>query len=194
MNQVTLDNNQWVDLYGDALFRFTLIRVKDEDLAEEIVQNTFLGALKSQESFAGNSTEKTWLFGILKNKIREHYRELQKNRKYNLQLEDDRDPCEQEFDGKGHWQALPVNWGINPQKAAENKELTEVLSKCINILSDKFRHLYVLREIEGLSTERICADLNISQSNLWVILHRCRNQLKKCFEVYLFEASPCPKP
>ncbi|GJL78785.1 MAG: RNA polymerase sigma factor [Nitrospinaceae bacterium] len=190
MNREVIDSSQWVDKYADMLFRFTLVRVKDEDQAEEIVQNTFLAALQSQGSFAGLSSEKTWLFGILKHKIMDHFRKVSKEKTSDLEMDDDRDPCESEFDGKGHWQALPIRWGINPEKAAENRELVKILETCMDKLSAKFRQIFVLREIEGLQSETICAEFGISPNNLWVMLHRTRNQLKKCLEVHLFEKDP----
>ena len=190
MDQEPIDSGLWVDRYGDMLFRFTLLRVKDEDQAEEIVQNTFLAALQAKESFAGRSTEKTWLFGILKHKIMDHFRKVKKEKTFDLEPDDDHDPCESDFDGKGHWRALPIRWGINPEKSIENSELQKILATCMNKLSDKFRQLFVMREVEGLKSERICEELGISPSNLWVMLHRSRNQLKKCLEVHLFEEKP----
>jgi len=190
MGQELIDSDQWVDRYGDAMFRFTLLRVKDEDHAEEIVQNAFLAALKAKESFAGRSSEKTWLFGILKMKIFDHYREVKKNRTDDLNEEDDHDPCDSDFNGKGHWLALPFNWGINPEKSVENKQLLQMLASCMDTLSDKFRRLFVLREIERMDSEKICSELEISPNNLFVMLHRTRNQLKKCLEDHLIERKP----
>ncbi len=187
MGEEQIDSDQWVDRYGDAMFRFTLLRVKDENYAEEIVQNAFLAALKAKESFAGKSTEKTWLFGILKLKIFDHYREMKKNQKYDFNVDDDRDPCEADFNGKGHWLALPFNWGINPEKSIENKQLLQILSSCMDTLSDKLRRLFVLREIERQDSEMICSELEITPNNLFVMLHRARNQLKKCLEEHLPE-------
>jgi RNA polymerase sigma-70 factor (TIGR02943 family) len=190
MGQELIDSDQWVDRYGDAMFRFTLLRVKDEDHAEEIVQNAFLAALKAKESFAGRSSEKTWLFGILKFKILDHYREIRKNQTCDLSVDDDHDPCDSDFNGKGHWLALPFNWGIDPEKSVENKQLLQTLSGCMDKLSDKFRRLFVLREIERMDSEKICSELGISSNNFFVMLHRARNQLKKCLEEHLIERNP----
>lgn len=187
MNRETIDPQQWVEEYSDCMFRFAMFRVNDEEHADDIVQNTFLAALKAKDSFAGQSSEKTWLFGILKNKIMEHYREKKKNQKRGLSLEDERDPCQSDFDGKGHWRSLPFDWGINPEKAVVDKELLQTFLGCMNNLSPKFRQLYVLREIEELDSKTICSELDITPSNLWVILHRTRNLLKKCIESHLEE-------
>ncbi len=185
--QHVIDTSQWVERYGDMLYRYALLRVKDAELSEEIVQITLLAALQAKDKFAGRSSEGTWLVGILKNKIMDHFRQIKRTRTWDLELDDDRDPCESDFDGKGHWQALPLRWGINPQKAAEDQELGRVLADCMNTLSDKFRRLFVLREIEGMESEKICAEFDITPNNLWVMLYRARNQLKKCLEVRLFE-------
>ncbi|MEE9258765.1 MAG: sigma-70 family RNA polymerase sigma factor [Nitrospinaceae bacterium] len=187
MNHESIDSSQWVDRYGDVLFRFTLVRVKDVDAAEEIVQNTFLAALGARQSFAGRSTEKSWLFGILKHKIMDHFRQLQRTRTFDLKPEDGPDPSPDEHDHTGHWTLFPKSWNLDPEKAAENQQLLEVLSKCMDGISDKFRRVFVLKEIEGLSSEEICNEFNIKPTNLWVILHRARNQLKKCLDLRWFD-------
>src|ERR1700677_2814731 len=68
------DPERWVELYGDYLFKFAVIRLRDPVKAEDMVQETFLAALKGARSFAGRSAEKSWLTGILKNKIFDHFR------------------------------------------------------------------------------------------------------------------------
>jgi RNA polymerase sigma-70 factor (TIGR02943 family) len=187
MNQHVIDTSQWVERYGDVLYRYALLRVKNAELAEELVQITFVAVLQAKDKFAGRSKESTWLIGILKNKIMDHFRQLKRSKVSDLELTDDRDPCESDFSGKGHWQALPIRWGINPQKAIEDKELRRHLATCMDTLSDKFRRLFVLREIEGLESEEICAEFDITPNNLWVMLYRAKNQLKKCLESHLFE-------
>lgn len=186
MNLRELDSSQWVEKYGDMMIRYTWLRVREEEIAEDIVQTTLLAAFQAKASFLGNSSEKSWLFGILKHKIMDHFREIKKKRTYELLPEDDKNPCDKDFDGKGHWHALPVSWGIDPEKSIENGQLAQVMATCMDTLSDKFRDLFVLKEVEGLSTEEICNELDIKPNNLWVILHRARNQLKKCLEVDWF--------
>jgi RNA polymerase sigma-70 factor (TIGR02943 family) len=184
MNKQVIDANQWVDLYGDLMYRYTLVRVKDQGAAEEIVQVTFLAALQATHTYAGRSSEKSWLFGILKHKILDHFREIKKNRSYDLSPEDDQDPCE--YGPAGHWKKMPQNWRLDPEKSAVNQELTEKLALCLDGLSDKFRQIFVLKEIDGVDTEQICKEFDIKPTNLWVILHRARNQLKNCLEIHWF--------
>ena len=184
MNRQTLNSDLWVDRYGDLMYRYTLVRVKNTDTAEEIVQATFFAALQSQDRFEGRSTEKSWLFGILKHKIMDHFRQAHRERSLDLLPEDDPDPCT--FDSTGHWNQMPKSWGMTPDQAAENRQLQEALKTCMDRLSDKFRQVFVLKEIEGLDTQNICNEFNIKPTNLWVILHRTRNQLKKCLETHWF--------
>lgn len=177
-----INSELWVDRYGDMLYRYTLVRVKNPDAAEEIVQVTLLAALQAKDSFQGRSTEKSWLFGILKHKIMDHFRAQKNQRTYELTPEDGADPLEHAYQQDGHWAHVPQNWHTDPHKAAENKQLLEALGHCLDRLSDKFRNVFVLKEVEGLKSEEICKALDIQPTNLWVILHRARNQLRQCLE------------
>lgn len=185
MSNQEIDASQWVDLYGDMMYRYTLVRVKDSGAAEEIVQVTFFAALQATHTFQGRSSEKSWLFGILKHKILDHFREIKKNRPFDLSPGDDSDPAE--YDAMGHLKKVPQNWQLDPEKSAVNQELTEKLALCLDGLSDKFRQIFVLKEIDGASSEEICNEFNIKPTNLWVILHRTRNQLRSCLEIHWFD-------
>lgn len=182
-----IDASLWVERYADQMYRFTLARVRNSDAAAEIVQSAFFGALQSQRSFAGQSSEKTWLFGILKHKIMDHFRELKKQQNFDLIREDDPDPYKDAYTHDGKWKTPPHDWGSDPEKAAENKQLAAALVKCMEGLSEKFRSILILKEVDGCSSEEICKDLDIQPTNLWVILHRARNQMKKCLEVRWFK-------
>ena len=179
MSEETLEPEKWVENYADMLYRYTLVLVKGPDVADELVQFTFFAALKSQHTFAGRSTEKTWLFGIFKHKTMDRFRSSKKN--LNLDITD-ADADRIQFDTTGHMTPSPNNWNVDPEKATENKELAQVFAKCMNGLSEKFHHIFVLKEIEGLSSEKICKEFNLKPTNLWVMLHRARNQLKLCME------------
>ncbi len=178
----SLNAEEWVDRYGDMMYRFALVRVKDQDAAEELVQTALMAALQSRSSFEGRSTEKSWLFGILKHKILDHFRKVKQQRTYELTPEDDSDPFEDGYDETGHWIHPPRKWALEPEKAAENAQLAEALNRCMDKLAEKFRTIFVMKEVQGLESSEICKELDIQPTNLWVILHRARNQLKKCLE------------
>ncbi len=181
-SSVEINSELWVERYGDPMFRFTLARVKDPVTAEEIVQVALVAALQSQNSFAGKSSEKSWLFGILKHKILDHFRSLKNQRTFDLTSDDDSDPYDIAYDPTGHWITPPKDWDTEPEKALENQQLLEALTECLSHLSDKYRNVFVLKEMEGLKSEEICKEFDIQPTNLWVILHRARNQLRQCLE------------
>ncbi|MBW2297593.1 MAG: sigma-70 family RNA polymerase sigma factor [Deltaproteobacteria bacterium] len=171
----------WVDEYGDVLFGFALARVKDRETAEDIVQETFLAAVRAREQFKGQSSEKTWLFGILKHKLVDHYR---KN-KSTVHVQDfiqDPDSLEAFFNAKGSWRIRPENWRADPGKSQENREFLDHFYRCLSGLSQKTADVFAYREIEGLSTREICQRLGITLSNCWVILYRARMLLRRCLE------------
>jgi RNA polymerase sigma-70 factor (TIGR02943 family) len=180
MSEETLEPQKWVEQYADMMYRYTLVRVKDPEIAEELVQSTFFAGLKSQNSFAGKSTEKTWLFGILKHKTMDYFRGAKKNISIDITSEGVDNLIK--YDSNGHMFPKPGNWNLDPEKATENKELAKILAQCMNGLPEKFHKIFVLKEVDGMSSEDICNEFDIKPTNLWVILHRARNQLKLCLE------------
>ena len=181
-----LDSNLWLENYGDMLYRYTLVRVKDQDAAEEIVQVSFLAALQAKDSFQGRSSEKSWLFGILKHKIMDHFRAAKKYVSLDLSSDDPGDPYERAYDHTGHRHSPSPSWNLDPESAAQNQQLVLALSKCLDKLPDKYRKVFIMREVDGLSSNEICNEFSIQPTNLWVILHRARNHLKKCLETQWF--------
>lgn len=188
----TLSNPEtWVDDHGDYLFGYALLRLRNKQLAEEVVQETFLAALQSRERFAGQSSERTWLIGILKHKVIDHFRKTSKE----VPLEEpgssgteSEDPFRRTGEWVGHWteKAAPLDWQADAMKLLEQKEFREVLNECLSSLPPRLAQVFVLREIEEMSAGEICQTLNITEANLWVMLHRSRMQLRRSLEVYYF--------
>ena len=179
------DPSEWVDRYGDYLFRYAMLRLRDRSTAEDLVQETFLAGIKDRRSFSGNSSVSTWLVGILKHKIADHFR--RQARESPLEDNDLRDPSgSSPFDGSGHWISGPANWGGNPADLYREKKFLDQLTKCLAGLSTNHANAFTLREIEGADTEEICKVLNVTETNLWVILHRARMQLRRCLEIHWF--------
>lgn len=180
MNQI--DPSLWVDTYGDGLYSYALFRVENIFLAEELVQETFVAALGGRAGFTGRSSEKTWFFSILKNKIYDHlrlkYKELQvpADELDGLMVDDEY------FDDRGGWKTMPVRWEENPQRNFEEKEFLTVLKKCVGYLPMKQGHAFLMRELDELSNEEICKVLGVSPTNYWVLMHRARLSIRKCLE------------
>lgn len=173
-----------VSEHAEALYAYALMRVGQRESAEDIVQDTLLAALQSWESFAGRSKERTWLIGILRHKILDFFRR-------NSPREDpDQDKWRAEyFDKARHWKDKMVNWGEDPESLAENSEFWQVLQGCLRELSQIMARAFIMREMEGMSAEAVCKHLEISETNLWVRLHRARLQLRRCLEVNWFEST-----
>lgn len=181
------DPETWVDRHGDYLYRYALSRIQNPAFAEDLVQETFLAALRSHESFEHRSSERTWLTSILKHKIIDHLRRTQREQPFH-DADTFPESIDDLFDKKGQWKEKPVKWTVNPLKLLEQKEFWEVLNRCLSELPERLTQAFKLREMEGLGCEEICNVLNISSSNCWVMLYRARMALRRCLEVNWFGA------
>lgn len=185
LNNPDENPEKWVDLYGDYLFRYAFFRVYETAVAEDLVQETFLAALQSFKNFQHRSSIKTWLTGILKHKIIDHFRKKAKEQQID-DVEPHMNKLEDFFDQNGHWKIKPAKWNADPQKLFDQKEFIKVLHKCLSELPDRQAGAFILREIVGESTKEICKILNISTTNSWVLLHRARMYLRRCLEISWF--------
>ncbi|MBI4400723.1 MAG: sigma-70 family RNA polymerase sigma factor [Nitrospirae bacterium] len=179
------DPEQWVNQHGDYLFRCALLRMRDPRLAEDVVQETLLAALQGRDRFAGESSERSWLVGILKHKVIDHFR---KNSREGPSEDVERliNEQDQSFHGRGGWKrdtTGPKEWTEDPGIILERKEFWDVLKRCVSELPPRMAHVFSLREIDDLSSEEICKALNITATNLWVMLHRARMHLRRCLEI-----------
>ncbi len=179
------DPSVWVDLYGDYLYRFALSRINDPTLAEDLVQETFLAALKSRRNFERRAAAKTWLTAILKHKIVDCIRKRQRERIIDNEEALDRN-LEAFFNEDGNWKIHPSKWKNNPVKHYEQKEFIDVLFECLTGMPRRIAQIFMLREMEGLKTEEICQVMEISTTNCWTMLYRARTALRSCLELNWF--------
>jgi len=181
---------EWVDKYGNYLYKIALLRTNNIHQAEDMVQETFMAAFRGKETFKGESTEKTWMVGILKRKIIDHFR---KNIKYvgvdQETFEEISGHFQKEGAMKGSWNenAGPGKWDMSPENVLENEEFMQIMQICFGNMPDKLSSVFSLKEIDGWKTEKICKEFDISPSNLWVILHRARLLLRSCLEKKWFK-------
>lgn len=179
--------DNWLTDHGDYLFRYAMLHLRDEHHAEDAVQETLLAAIQGKKSYTGQSSERTWLVGILKHKIIDAIRK--KTREPIMEYIDEQSEHASEvaidslFDERGEWICPPQSWG-NPEKMLEQKRFWDVFTECLQNLPPQLAMIYSLREISGMSTEDICKDLGITSTNSWVMLHRARLGLKQCFEIH----------
>lgn len=177
----------WIDNYSDYLYKYAYIRVNASELAEDLVQDTFFSAYKARDSFKGKSTEKTWLVSILKRKIIDHFRKNARNKEVELPEHDYH--FAREGSMKGHWEEkhAPKNWEVDVEQLFENNEFFEILNQCLSKLPDKWAAVFSLKVMEDYSTDEVCKEMDITSSNLWVLLHRARLMIRDCIEKNWFE-------
>jgi len=187
------DPTLWVDAHGDYLYRYALVRVRDDAIAEDLVQETLLAALQSRHAYAGRSAERTWLTGILKHKLVDHFRRASRQA-YTPQTEGEEFEHDELFRSEGPWKdhfdpaRAPVEWCAGPLELLEQGEFWEIFGKCLSPLPARVGSAFTLREMEGLASEEICEVLGITVNNLWVMLHRARMHLRRCLELNWFAA------
>ena len=176
----TLDPMKWIDNYSNYLFRYTIVRVNNHEVSKDLVQETFFSGLKSAKNFEGKATERTWLISILKRKIIDHYRKTN-SKKGQAEV---RMNFYNDGENEGDWieERVPQSWDNEVEKKIENKELQHQIDLCVDKLPKKYAMVFRMKTIQEIDTEVICKELGISSSNLWVIIHRARMQLRKCLE------------
>lgn len=176
----TLNPNKWITRYADYLYNYTITRVDGPELAKDLVQETFYSGIKGKDNYRGDAAELTWLVSILKRKIIDHYRKINSAKgKKEVRMS-----FYTEGKKKGNWieERVPQSWGNAAEKEIENDELKNALDACINNLPEKYRMVFLLKTVQQYETQEICNELDITPSNLWVIIHRARLQLRSCME------------
>jgi RNA polymerase sigma-70 factor (ECF subfamily) len=170
-----------VDEHGDYLYRLALNRTGRPDAAEDLVQETLLAALRYAGTYAGRSSERTWLTAILKNK---HVDQLRRQRRAPVSA----DPTsldtslESLYDSSGHWRSPPGAWGSDPAALLENREFWDTFEACRQALPDRLREVLSLRLLDDAPAAEICQALDITATNLWTLLHRARVRLWQCLD------------
>jgi RNA polymerase sigma-70 factor (ECF subfamily) len=181
-----INPKEWVSVYADELFNYAIYKTSDQELAEDLVQETFLAGLKARHNFKNHSSERTWLYAILKNKIADHYKKAYTKYETNgSAFTTENDPfLDNYFDEEGEWhkKAAPQNWGIDYNDSIENRELAVVLNNCMDKLPPNQKQLIFLKIVEEEKTEKVCKELNITATNYWVMIHRAKLQLRACIE------------
>ncbi len=181
MKHVLSNPSDWVDEYGDYLYSFAFYRLQNEGLAQDLVQDTFMGALKTKDNFKGTSSEKTWLTGIIKHKIIDAIRKKYKETAIEDRVLDFR-AQEDAFNDKGMWKTGPKKWASNPEELLNQKDFLTVVNLCFEQLPERPGRALSMKELDGETTKTICKVLNVTSTNAWVILHRARALMRKCIE------------
>ena len=172
----------WVDEYGDALLRFAFAKLQNRAAAEDVVQETFIAAYCSFDSFRGESSPMTWLVSILRNKLIDLVRKEQRERNKIDQFFDDK------ILPKCPWNAGRLSeWSDDPAQGLENEEFWRVFNDCVSKLPEKLLEVYSMREINEIELVQICKILKITSTNVSVRLYRARLALRECLDQNWFQ-------
>jgi RNA polymerase sigma-70 factor (ECF subfamily) len=188
-----------VERHYSSLLRLAMTYVGSRAVAEEVVQETWLGVLKGLDRFEGRSSLKTWVFRILTNTAKTRAeREARSIPFSSLAPSDTEEPsveAERFLDQNhptwaGHWEAYPRSWDEIPENRLVSKETRDRIEQAIDALPQNQRIVIRLRDVEGFSSEEVCGLLDISETNQRVLLHRARSKVRAAIEQYLEAEEP----
>lgn len=170
------------------MVRFAKLQLGDSCLAEDVVQEALEGAMKNASSLRGENAWKSWVFAILRHKIADVLRQRYRAggpAQSSAQEELDFDML---FDETGHWAAgeQPKRWHM-PDQAMEQESFWKIFEMCLSNVPAQHARAFMMREFIGLETPEICQELDVSVSNLNVILWRARMRLRECLSQRWFE-------
>lgn len=187
-----------VDAYSSALLRLAMTFVRTTDVAEEVVQETWLGVIRGIDRFEGRCSLKSWLFTILRNTaISRGERERHSMPMSSLSPDEDDGPVidpdrflpadHSRF--PGHWAMGPTAWPV-PEEGVVAAETREVIAAAIRELPPTQRAVIALRDVEGWPPEEVCEALEVSEGNQRVLLHRARTKVRAALETYFGAVEP----
>lgn len=186
----TLTLHRQLEAMRPQLVRFAQLQLRNEALAEDAVQDALIAVLEKPERFAGQSTLRTYVTGILKFKIIDNLRVATRERQFDAaDDQSDDDVIDALFIADGHTREMPRQWG-NPDAALEQVDFFRVLEVCLEKLPPKTARIFMMREWLELDTDEICKELAITTSNAWVLLYRARLRLRECLDLNWFGNCP----
>jgi len=162
------------------LMKVARLELRDEHQAEDCVSDTLTNAYERRETFRGDSSLRTWLTTILKNRCIDHLR-----KQWREQPLEETPSGEQDFDNlfdeTGHYAEMPSHVR-DPAELCQEDGFLAAVQKCIDRLPKRIGQVFVLREVFGSETTELCKDLGLTASNVWVQLYRARMMLRTCLE------------
>lgn len=179
-----------VERYGPMMLRIALSYVRTPSVAEEVVQETWIGVLNSLERFEGRSTLRTWLLRILANRARTRGAREARCMPFSALAGDEPSVDAERFQGPdgpfpGGWAAFPTPWETVPEERVLARETLLHVESAIRALPGRQQEVIVLRDVEGWSAEEVCAALGLSAANQRVLLHRARSRVRGALERYM---------
>ena len=186
--------DELVTRHHGALIRMAMGYVADREVAEEVVQDTWIAAIEGLDRFEGRSSLRTWIFGIMIHKAKD--RGVREKRHTNFssfesvdeESEETIDPARFHQSGEwvGHWAFPPQPWDDQtPEKLLASQQAVNAMNKAIEALPRTLKDVLILRDVEGVDAKEVCDVLKISETNLYVRLHRARERVRQAVEAYV---------
>ena len=178
------------------MYRFANLQLRDDQLADDVVQEAMMAALSGETSFTGRSNLKTWVFAILRNKIVDAIRHRGRVINVSAMTAEEKnldEAFEALFKSNDHWapNSKPGEWG-DPEAALHQQQFWAAFEACLKHLPENTARVFMMREFLEFDTEEVCAELSITSGNCHVILHRARNGLRQCLGQSWFETGERP--
>jgi RNA polymerase sigma-70 factor (ECF subfamily) len=170
-----------------TLVRFARLQLRNDSLADDVVQDALMAVLEKPDGYAGQSSLRTYVIGIMKHKIVDALRTAHRTHRFDADPDDDfgQEQVDALFAADGHPMQRPRHWG-NPDATLEQQDFFKVLELCLEKLPPRTARLFMMREWLELETGEICRELDISPANAWVMLYRARLRLRECLELHWF--------
>ena len=186
--------DELVNKHHGALIRMAMGHVADREMAEEVVQDTWMAVIENLNRFEGRSSLRTWIFGILIHKAKD--RGIREKRhttfsameSYDDDSEEAVDPSrfQQSGEWEGHWAFPPQPWDAQtPEKLLASQQSVNAMNQAIEALPVTLKEVLILRDVEGVEVKEVCELLKITETNLYVRLHRARERVRQAVESYL---------
>jgi RNA polymerase sigma-70 factor, ECF subfamily len=186
--------DELVNQHHSALIRMAMGYVADREVAEEVVQDTWMAVIESLDRFEGRSTLRTWVCGILIHKAKDRGVREKRHTTFSAfeSYDDDNDEAvdpsrfQQTGEWVGHWAFPPQPWDDQtPEKLLASKQAVDCMQRAIEALPATLKEVLILRDMEGVEAKEVCEMLNITETNLYVRLHRARERVRGAVETYL---------
>ena len=186
-----------IDRYHASMLRLAMVFVSSQAVAEEVVQEAWMGVLQGLNRFEGRSSLKTWIFRILTNCAKTHAQREGRSVPFSSLPEFNSDLPEPAVDPErfrgpdqqwpGHWISFPRSWDEMPEERILSQETLAHIQEAIDDLPAGQREVITLRDIEGWASDETCILLGVSEANQRVLLHRARSRVRRALEKYLEE-------
>ncbi len=183
-----------VNQHHGALIRMAMSHVRNREMAEEVVQDTWMAVIEGLHRFEGRSSLRTWIFGIMIHKAKD--RGVREKRhvtfsaceSFDDESEEPIDPARFHQTGEwaGHWAFPPQPWDEQtPEKLLASQQAVNAMQRAIEVLPPTLKEVLMLRDVEGVDAKQVCEILKITETNLYVRLHRARERVRQAVETYL---------